>query len=165
MLLALFFSPLQEKCFHMGIGKRWKSEGAHFGVLSWSEIVFWSLLKKRVKKVVERSIPFFWIITYGIMPVITGKIWKKFHFIEHVAYIIDPKCKLIQRKLPFYITQSFVQFHFDIMRKLISLITQSHLEHCSWHITLYSQLYPFLLTWFDCIFLFCWHTTGTMKEF
>ena len=84
------FSSLQEKCFFMGVGKRWKSEGAQFGVSSWSGIVFWSLLKKRVKKLLERLIPFFWIITYGTMPVITGKIWKEFHFIVHVAYIIDP---------------------------------------------------------------------------
>lgn len=93
------FYPLQEKCSHMGIGKRWKSEGVHFGVLSSSGIVFWGLLEKRVKKLVEKSIPFFWTFTYGTMPVITGKTWKEFHFIVHVAYITDPKCNLTQGKL------------------------------------------------------------------
>nr|XP_008539326.1 PREDICTED: UPF0553 protein C9orf64 homolog isoform X2 [Equus przewalskii] len=42
-LPAVLGVPGLEKCSHMGIGKKWRSEAVHFGVLSWSGIVFWSL--------------------------------------------------------------------------------------------------------------------------
>lgn len=136
-------------------------------MLSWSGIVFWSLLKKRVKKWVKRSIPFFWIITYGTMPVITGTIWKEFHFIEHVAYIIDPKktaCIFISHNCLYNFT--LILRESGRVTATRTLITQSHLKIFSWHITRYSQIYPFsaYLVWYYFSFLWTYdrNSEGTL---